>query len=484
MLSGNATASDDDALPERVAAALAQAELPAEALGAIAIPLTRWARPRPWQHRADAAMQPASTMKLLTAIVALDRLGPNHRGRTRLLAAGAIEGGRLEGDLVLEGGADPDLDLAALLHLLFQLRQRGVSEIAGGIVLDRTLFRPARIDIGVPPFDEAPEWPYNMIPDALMAAGNLMSLTVSALDGGAAQARLVPPLEGVELDASALTLTDKPCASWEDDWRLPRSHETAPGRWRIALEGGFPRGCEAHATLQLLDRDVIIERTVRALWRSLGGGWRKPPGQVREAAVPASAASAASAAMPIAQHESRPWGELLRPMNKRSDNLLARLLFLQLGLAAMAQDTATPTLELARREVERWFDERGIDRRGLVLDNGSGLSRTERISARTMASMIRAALEGRHAPELLMSLPVVGVDGTMQRRLAGTPAQGWARLKSGALSNVRAIAGTVRDAHGDTWVLVAMVNHEQARRAWPVLDALVQWVASSGARRR
>ncbi len=470
----NARDALDDALPAPVAAALAKAGLPADALAAIAIPQTRWARR--WQHRADTPMQPGSTMKLVTAVVALDRLGPNLRGRTELLAAGPIEGELLNGDLVLKGGADPELDLPALWQMLFELRQQGVREIAGGLVLDRTLFRPARSDLGLPPFDESPEWPYNVIPDALLLGGNLMGVALSS-QAGEIRARLAPPLEGVALDTSAMTLGDTPCGDWDDGWLPALVSEVAPGRFRIALQGTFPRRCEQRAALQLLDRNVINERQVRSVWASLGGSWRQPAGSVREAATPAGALS-------IATHESRPWGELLRGVIKDSDNTLTRLLYLQLGIAAMASDASTATAELSRREVERWFDAQRIDRRGLVLDNGSGLSRSERITPRTMARMIDVALKGKQGPELLMSLPVAGVDGTMSRRLKGTPAEGWARLKTGTLRNVTAVAGTVRDTQGDTWVVVAMVNHDEAAKGRAALDALVDWVARSGARWR
>jgi serine-type D-Ala-D-Ala carboxypeptidase/endopeptidase (penicillin-binding protein 4) len=229
--------------------------------------------------------------------------------------------------------------------------------------------------------------------------------------------------------------------------------------------------------MQLLDRNVMAERQVRAVWASLGGSWRRPAGAVREAATPVDA-------VPIAVHQSRPWGEVLRGMNKHSDNAQTRLLFLQLGLATMAQDPRAPTLALAQRDVERWFDEQRIDRTGLVLDNGSGLSRSERITPRSLALVLKTAYAGKYAPELLMSLPVAGVDGGLRRRLNGTPAEGWARLKTGSLRNVAALAGFVRDTRGDTWAVVAMINHEQAAKGRPALDALMEWVSRSGARWR
>jgi D-alanyl-D-alanine carboxypeptidase/D-alanyl-D-alanine-endopeptidase (penicillin-binding protein 4) len=197
--------------------------------------------------------------------------------------------------------------------------------------------------------------------------------------------------------------------------------------------------------------------------------------------------SAPPGSVRIAQHDARSWGEVLRPLNKTSDNALTRLLFLELGAvaaAAAANETPASTLDRARREVERWFDARGIAREGLVMDNGSGLSRSERIAPRTLARMIDAALDGPHAPELLMGLPLAGVDGTMRRRLKGTRAEARARLKTGTLKNVVALAGTVRDTRGDDWVLVAMINHDDAHKGRPVLDALVEWVADSGARWR
>jgi serine-type D-Ala-D-Ala carboxypeptidase/endopeptidase (penicillin-binding protein 4) len=464
-----------DPLPAAVQAALAQAGLPADALGAIAIPQTFWART--WQHRADVAMQPGSAMKLVTTIVALDRLGPNHRGRTALHTTGAVSHGVLDGDLVLVGGADPDFDLPALWQLLFELRQRGVHTVNGGLVLDRTLFQPGRIDIGLPPFDESPEWPYNVIPDALMLNGNLMGLALSSTESGAVTARLAPPLDGVSIDTSAFAPGNTACADWDDDWLPPRVSEASPGQWRIALQGGFPRRCEAQAALQLLDRNVITERELRAVWASLGGKFTSALGSVREAALPAGAER-------IAQHDSRPWGEVLRHMNKASDNAQTRLLFLQLGAAAMMADPNGTTLTAAQRDVQRWFDEQRIARDGLVMDNGSGLSRSERIAPRTMARAIEVAINGKHAPELLMSLPVAGVDGTMRNRLKGTRAEGWARLKTGTLKNVTALAGTVRDTRGDAWVVVAFINHDDAAKGRPALDALIEWVANSGARWR
>ena len=456
------------ALPDPVQHALQCARLSPEALGIVVQPLVTSPADGGLVFQADRPMQPASIMKLVTTAVALDRLGANHRGHTELLTAAPQQGERLHGDLVLRGGADPQLGLPALWQLLAELRWLGVQEIAGDIVLDRNLFRPARMDLGLPPFDEAPEFPYNMIPDALQLAGNLVTLELQS-DQQTVQARLQPPLAGVEID-NQLGLNDRSCRDWDDDWRTPVAETLADGRVRLRLHGAYPRACQQRRALQLFERDQQAERQLRLVWESLGGRWS---GRVRAGSTPPEARR-------IARHDAAPWGELIRPLNKQSDNVLARLLFLSLGLADSAAEPAATTQALADRAVRRWFAERQIDSTGLVMDNGSGLSRSERISARQMAEVLRVAFSGPLAPELMMSLPVAGVDGTMRNRLKDSPAAGRARLKTGYLRNVNSVAGYVPDPQGRVWLLVAMLNDDGAARGRPVLDALVDWVADGG----
>ena len=147
------------------------------------------------------------------------------------------------------------------------------------------------------------------------------------------------------------------------------------------------------------------------------------------------------------------------------------------GSANPLDNPPRPTAELAAREVQRWFSERGISTAGLVVDNGSGLSRTERLTARQLGLLLRHALTGPHAPDLLMSLPMAGVDGTLRNRLRDTPAHAWARLKTGTLRNVVALAGVVPDPQRRPWIFVAIINHDNASKARPALDALAAAVA-------
>jgi serine-type D-Ala-D-Ala carboxypeptidase/endopeptidase (penicillin-binding protein 4) len=466
MLASAAAVHAQDSLPPAVTAALARAGVPEAALGAVALPLGH--RGAAWQHRADVPMQPGSAMKLVTAVVALDRLGATHAGRTRLLSSAPQQGGVLRGDVALQGGADPDFGAARLWQMLMGLRDAGITHIEGDLLLDRQRYRPARFDLGLPPFDERPEGWWNVIPDALLFDGGLQTYRLDARDAAFA-ARLAPRLAGVQIDTQALALNTLACADWDEAWRTPVVTEEAAGV-RITLQGAFPRGCARTESMQLVDRTRLIGLWFAQIWRELGGQWS---GQVREAAAPADARV-------LAEERGRPWGEVLRPLVKTSDNTWARLLFLELGVPGMAAAPQATTQALARAVVQDWFAEKGIAAPGLVMDNGSGLSRSERITPQAMAELLRWAWHSRHASDLLATLPVAGVDGTLRSRLKDSPATGVARLKTGTLRNVAALAGIVNDPHGRPWAVVAFVNHDIGSGARPVLDTLIDDFARHG----
>ncbi|WP_198118488.1 D-alanyl-D-alanine carboxypeptidase/D-alanyl-D-alanine endopeptidase [Massilia rhizosphaerae] len=441
-------------------------------------------------HLADRPMQPASTMKLVTTLVGLEQLGPAFRGRTELRTTGELKGGVLNGDLVLRGGADADLSTDTLTDMLRSLRYQGIRTVKGNLVVDRQLFNPARLDIGVPPFDEYPEAYYNVAPDAVFVNRNMLQLDLRSTpraDGRPAtrvRVAMLPELDGVTVEAD-MQLVDADCWAWERGWKTPEAVPRPGGRIKVVLHGTFPRNCVASNSINVIDRQEYVARLVRHIWKTLGGTLA---GTAVEGATPPDARL-------LAAHVSRALPEIIRDTNKPSDNTLARLLFLSMGalepdpqLGSRPQPagptsatSATSATTLARSEavVRTWMHAHGIDDTGLVLENGAGLSRSERITPIQLAGVLQAGLRSDWAPEFLASIPIAGVDGTMRHRLQDGPAAGRARLKTGSLSNVVALAGYVRDADGRQCVLVAFVNNDQAGngRGRAVLDALVNWVA-------
>jgi D-alanyl-D-alanine carboxypeptidase/D-alanyl-D-alanine-endopeptidase (penicillin-binding protein 4) len=180
----------------------------------------------------------------------------------------------------------------------------------------------------------------------------------------------------------------------------------------------------------------------------------------------------------LATRPSDTLADIVKRVNKPSDNAMARLLYLTLGAQAL-QGQPGDTRAAADAVVHDWLRRHDIDAAGLVLDNGSGLSRSERISARQLAQLLQAGADSDWSPEFETSLPIAGIDGTLRRRFKDTPAALRARLKTGTLRDVDAVAGYVRDIARREWIVVAIVNGPEGRRARPVLDALVSWVAAN-----
>lgn len=453
------------ALPTVVTEALAKAGLPEDSIGLV---IERVSDQRTlFSHQADRSFQTASTIKLLTTAVALERLGPVYRGRTELRSAAAINSDVLQGDLVLRGLADADLTTTAFRGMLQSLRQQGIVEIAGDLVLDRSFFSPPRIDVGVPPFDETPEFQYNVIPDALLLDNNLLDLTMESTKDGFT-VRMNPALDRVVL-APAMTVVDGVCEDWEDTWKTPLVERAADGTLRIVLHGSYPKDCKATTRINVLDRTDFVDRLFRSLWREMGGRFS---GVTREAVTPASTRL-------LAEHRSRALPEIVRAINKPSDNALTRSLFMTLGALAKDGDASATSAARGERVVRDWLRERGIADAGLLLDNGSGLSRTERLPPRLLADVLLAMTKSEWAPEFQASLPIVGVDGTMKNRLKNSTATGRARVKTGTLRDVVAVAGYVRNGDGEPCILVGLINHPQASHkiARPVVDALIEWLS-------
>jgi D-alanyl-D-alanine carboxypeptidase/D-alanyl-D-alanine-endopeptidase (penicillin-binding protein 4) len=455
-------------LPPPVLARLRAAGLPEDAMGVVVQRLSDGNTLV--AHGAERSMQPASTLKLLTSIVALESLGPAFRGRTELRTRGEVVDGVLNGSLVLRGGGDVDFDWEAFERMLRVLRLQGVRVIEGDLVLDRSLFNPARTDVGLAPFDAAPEFRYNFIPDALLLNTNLVQLDLVS-DDSSVRIAMTPQLEGVTI-ASDFKLVERGCDDWEDGWVFPAVKESR-GRIAIRLQGDFPKRCTASTSVNVIDRVVFADRLFRALWGRLGGTFR---GRTREGQSSADDRLFES-------HRSRSLAELTRDINKDSDNPITRVIYLMLGALSLA-DPDLPTAQRAERVVREWMARKAIDPKGLVLENGSGLSRKERIRPAQLAAVLRAAAGSEWAPEFLASLPIVAVDGAMRRRLRDSAAAERGRIKTGTLRDVSAIAGYVKDDGNETYLVVAMVNHELAVKqvARPILDALVEWVADSKGR--
>ena len=440
-------------LPQSVQSALARAGVPASAAAVVVEPVIDG--PVRVSHRAGEPMNPASVMKLVTSFAALELLGPAFTFRTDFLLDGKLANGTLDGNLVIRGGGDPKLTYERLWQAAHQLRARGLREIRGDVVIDRGYFASAPYDPAR--FDNEPRRAYNVGTDAFLANFQAVSFTFVP-DGNAVRVIPEPDLPNLQI-VSRIAVVPGACNDWR---RALKAEFDESGLIATAtFSGQFAADCgEKTWPLAIFDGPRFSESVWRWVWSEAGGVLK---GKVRAGPVPPQATL-------FYRHESEPLANLLRDMNKFSNNVMARHVFLALS----AERGAPGEAQASERIVREWLAARAIDAPGLSIENGSGLSRTDRITAATLAALLRAAWASPAMPELAASLPIFAVDGTLKLRRGG--ALGHAHLKGGTLTGVQSMAGYVLDARGRRWVVVMMLNHPNANAAQPALDALVEWV--------
>jgi D-alanyl-D-alanine carboxypeptidase/D-alanyl-D-alanine-endopeptidase (penicillin-binding protein 4) len=460
----SSTVTAQDRLPQGITSALEKAAIPPSSLSLLVMPISGGTPLL--AHNSELVVSPASTMKLVTSLIALEELGPTFRWKTQILSDSGIQRDTLRGNLYLRGGGDPNLTWDKLSMMLRNLRQLGLRKIKGDIILDRSYFQPTRPDLGLTPFDETPDAYYNVIPDALLIHSNLTSIQLES-NANSVATRLLTPLANVKM-GNHLRLNARACAEWVSDWLPPTLDVTKKREIEISLNGGFPRNCKITTHFNVLDRNTYIASMIRALWTELDGTWQ---GSVQDGITPPGAAL-------LVDRQSETLADTIRIINKQSDNGMARLLYLTLGAESPTVKNYPNHLLAADARIRAWFSRQGIRDDGLMMDNGSGLSRLERISAQQLASLLQAGARSNWFVEFASSLPIAALDGTMRRRLKGSAAEGRARIKTGTLNNAIAVSGYVRDINDTHWIVIGIINIDDARRGKTVLDELISWAAN------
>ena len=479
-----APAAGQTPLPAEVAQALARASVPASAVSMVVAPLppppgtvTRvpepvnpsgernpapapasLALPPPrlaWQP--DEPMNPASVMKLVTTYAGLDLLGPGHLWRTRVYALGPIRQGVLQGDLLIQGGGDPKLVLERLHDLLRAIQDKGVRRIEGDILLDNSIFRLPAHDAAA--FDDDPLRPYNAGPDGLLVNFKALVFRFVPEPGGRrVRIETEPPMAGVAIPAE-VPATGGACGNWRARLAADFSQPA-----QIVFAGRYPVSCgEQSWGIAYPDPARYAPRVIDAMWRAAGG---QLSGQVRWADRPVSGQL-------LLTGMSLPLALIIADINKFSNNVMAQQLFLTLS----ARDGRASFAE-SRNLLRRWWRERFGLRDTPVVENGSGLSRSERATAASLAALLQQVAGHPDGAAFEHSLSIAGVDGTTRRMAERNPrsdAIGNARLKTGTLRDVAAVAGYAYGLSGRNYAVVGIVNHPNAGAARPALDKLVEW---------
>ena len=408
----------------------------------------------------DVPRNPASTMKLITTLVGLDVLGPTYRWRTEVHALGDIEAGTLKGDLLIKGYGDPFLVTERVWQLLRLLRQAGVDEIEGNLVIDDSHFEVADYDPGE--FDNRPLRAYNVAPNALLMNFKVVRYWFEPdNERNAVRVWVDPPLDNLRVE-NRLALRRGHCGGYQRGISI-RANESVD---TMTFSGRFPTGCKRYA----MDRTALSHKQFafglfKAIWRESGGrfdgGWLT--------------GKAPEDAEPLVVFDSLPLADVITRINKNSNNVMARQLLYTLS----AEVLGPPGTELGGRQVvENWLRDTGIDFPHLLLDNGAGLSRDARVSAAEFGDLLEYAWRQAYMPEYLASMALSGLDGTLRRKFDDAALSGRAHLKTGSLDHVAAIAGYLQAASGRRFVVVMMLNHEGVHRGpgTEAQHAMLRWL--------
>ncbi len=451
-------------IPQPVAKALSQHGVPTANVALIAQPLNVPSRPPIASHQINKAMNPASVMKLVTTYSALTQLGLDYRWRTASYLQGELNGDVLNGNMAIKGGGDPKIVIEDLMEWLASWRRAGLREIRGDLIIDESLY--ADLGASMESFDGDPGQPYNVRPHPLMMNFKATKFIVSPQAQGGVSITLEPALADVVIE-NQISLVGGSC-----QYRAAGLTVSDVGPTTIRVAGRYSQSCgETSSFAAALDHRPFIFGLVKAAWIANGGewkgGWKVGKAQGRE----------------WSQWRSpRILGDIVRDINKFSNNVMTRQLLMQTGYETFKQtaNQKPASAETGRDAVSKILAARGLTFPDLVIDNGSGLSRIERVSVNSLAQLLGDASRSKLFEPYRDSMPIVGIDGTMKRRLVDKPIAGNAWIKTGSINGVSSIAGYVMAQSGTLYAVSFIVNGAGALESQPAQDQFLQWVFEKG----
>ncbi|OGL64341.1 MAG: D-alanyl-D-alanine carboxypeptidase/D-alanyl-D-alanine-endopeptidase [Candidatus Tectomicrobia bacterium RIFCSPLOWO2_12_FULL_69_37] len=407
-----------------------------------------------FSHHPRVKRIPASNQKLATTAAALARLGPDYTFPTDVYAGGPVRGGVLEGNLYLKGYGDPFLVQERVRELAHELRLLGVRRVKGDLIADDTYFDSVRYGPGW--HAEGSLRPYQAPHGALSFNFNVVWLLIDpGKEGGPARVQLEVPAPTIRVEGSVATGPP----GGRPQVRLARRR--VEGRDRIRVGGTIPANSRRLSYPVTISEPALYAAGAFALFLKEAGV--ALGGEVRRGATPKEAEL-------LARTLSRPLGELVRDVNKVSSNFMAEQILKTLG----AEELGLPgTAEKGLRVVHDFLAAVGVPADAFELADGSGLSRGNRFTAEGLVAL----LEGVHRdfrlrPEFEASLAVVGIDGTVRRKMQRTSSVRRARVKSGLLDRVQTLSGYAVADNGEV-VAFAILSNENACNPNPLFHEII-----------
>ncbi len=404
------------------------------------------------EHRSERALVPASNQKLLVSAAALAHWGPTHRFETPVMIKGELDSeGILQGSLWVVGRGDPSHVSESLWKLAERVRMHGIVAIRGGLGIDAGYFDSIRFHP-----DWGPPTAHSDHPPTAGFAVNYSSFRVDVIGGAEVgdpvRITVAPDTSYFRARADAVTI--------QRTRRLQLQIAPLPdgSGERVSVTGAFPLGSQPLTYWRAVSMPARYAASVLRMQLEAQGV--RVSGSTRFGDVPSDATE-------LLRFPGESVGEIVWKLNKYSNNFIAEQLTKKLG----AEVYGPPgSWDKGRRALAAYLRSIGLaDRQGVIAD-GSGLSRRNKVSPRTLVSVVRrAALRFESGPEFLASLPLGGLDGTLKDRMEnGTTS---VRGKTGHLRRVSSLTGILPTSTGRLLAFAILVNC--ARGGWSEVDAAI-----------
>jgi D-alanyl-D-alanine carboxypeptidase/D-alanyl-D-alanine-endopeptidase (penicillin-binding protein 4) len=424
-------------------------------------------------HDADRIFMPASNQKLLTSAIAMEQLGPTYRWQTPVLLAGRARGTTWQGDLLVVGSGDPSVSdtlqggraANAFTPIIAALRARGITRIAGHLRADGDAFPGATTGFGWA-FDDFDEEYSAPVDELTFNEGELtLRIRAAAKPGQPVAVTRAPTAQYPRLRIEART-RDSVVAPGVRPAPIRAAYDSLGET--LVISGSLPVGDSLVTTVSYRHpADAYLAALQQALADS---------GIVVQQRALAVRDTANRAADTLVVLQSASFADVLRRMQKPSQNQIAELLFRTSGRVASGSGSVDSARAVAARTLAGW----GVTTADAAYRDGSGLSRHDYVSPRAIVKVLDAMRRSPHFAIYRDALPIAGVDGTIRNRMKGTPAQGNARGKTGTLDKARSLSGYVTTADQQLVLFSLLCNNYTVptREVERVQDALVTMLAS------
>jgi len=406
---------------------------------------------------ADTVRTPASVIKVLTTYAAVLKLGFDYRWPTKFYTTGKIRNGVLGGDLLVKGFGDPTLSDKDLEDIVAHISAKGIRKINGNIVIDRSYFKVGSKDNSG--FDRHTYSPYNAMPDAMMFNERVSTICITPRQNSVTKKT---PDESYRI-VNHLKRVNKPCRgrySWPS-FKVDKSQSTTT----VLLKGPISKRCGTRKLCQVITKPY--KTFYYALKDALKQNGIDVKGGFRLHKIPNNASE-------LFTHYSKPLEKIISKTAKKSNNLYARQILLSLGAKMYG---APATVKKGRLAVEYILKSQGALKGGkLYIDNGCGLSRSSKLTARLLAGMYDHAYS-KYGQRWMQTLSIAGVDGTIRKRFRGTAVSKRAWMKTGTLKRVKNIGGYVKSRSGSFYTAVILVNTTKGKwKAAQLQNNIIKWL--------